>query len=420
MTMFKSKTLCPLPWLHLSAHTDGSMRICCNTDNGGMIKSSDGGSVYLPDLTTLDDYYNQTSLREIRQKMLNGERPDICSKCYKTEKFGGISLRQVYNKQFTHLYSELEERTAIDGSVKPFVYYADFSLGNHCNLKCRMCNPAASDFIKPEWDNLGFSYDIDWFNRAKTNWEWTPEFKSIIKEVVGTCQQMLFTGGEPFVTDTHYKILELAISEKRSREITLRYHTNLGLLPQKLIELWKQFKSIDVHVSLEGFGDLNDLIRFPSKWAVVDKNFRKLIQLKKQMPIFLEVHTTFQMYTIFGIPKLLDYLKQFSSELTMIPYFIWLDHPNQLEVTVLPLELRREATENINNYLIFNKSEIESGPHGYRNRELVQILSGHLERLLQSPQNTRAREFVAFTEKLDQSRGQNSFKLLPELTSFMN
>ena len=53
------------------------------------------------------------------------------------------------------------------------------------------------------------------------------------------------------------------IEEKRASKTHLQYNTNLTILPQKVLSLWKHFKSIELSVSLDGIGKVNDLHSSP-------------------------------------------------------------------------------------------------------------------------------------------------------------
>lgn len=413
------KTACPLPWLHFSAHTSGAMRICCSTDNGGFVKDTNGDRVHIDQFESLSQYYNQTSLKDVRRQMLLEERPAICRKCYQLEDAGGMSLRQIYVRHYREQLERLVDATLADGEISPDVKYIDFSLGNHCNLKCRMCSPSASDFLQKEWEDLGLPYDRNWFEKAKSTWEWSPRFAGLVDELLESCEEILLTGGEPFVTESHYKILEAAIEKGKSSNILLRYHSNLGLLPDRVVQLWQHFKRIEVHVSLESVGELNEVIRFPSKWKVVDRNLRKLIDLKETLPMHLEVHTTFQAYTIFGLTRLFEYLKQFSEDIPQFPYLIWLDNPSYLSVLSLPLELRKKATTQLSSYIEAHRDAYTSGPHSGFVLEKISMLEAYLNRMESEPENGEFSKMVHFTKQLDESRGQNLLSLIPEIQAYL-
>ena len=70
---------------------------------------------------------------------------------------------------------------------------------------------------------------------------------------------LYFAGGEPFVQEGHYMLLDLLIKSGCSKNISLSYNTNLsynGVFKGYDIEqLWKKFKKVELWPSIEGFGE---------------------------------------------------------------------------------------------------------------------------------------------------------------------
>ena len=40
-------------------------------------------------------------------------------------------------------------------------------------------------------------------------------------------------------------------------------------------EDWKKFKKVILVASIDGYKDINEYIRFPSKWSAIEKNINK-------------------------------------------------------------------------------------------------------------------------------------------------
>ena len=109
--------ICPLPWVHFSVNTDTSLRVCCNTDHGGHIRDESGEPLHLSDIDSLAEAVNRPSIKQLRQQMMSGERPDFCKSCYRIEDAGGTSVRQFYLRSFgSELKAQLRE-TLDDGTA---------------------------------------------------------------------------------------------------------------------------------------------------------------------------------------------------------------------------------------------------------------------------------------------------------------
>ena len=91
--------------------------------------------------------------------MLRGEQPAQCVACFDQERKGGYSHRQAaLNEYGTYkkIIDFLIGSTNLDGSIEhPRFLYFDMTLGNQCNLKCRMCHPWSSYLIGQDWKQMG-------------------------------------------------------------------------------------------------------------------------------------------------------------------------------------------------------------------------------------------------------------------------
>ena len=130
-----SKTYCPLPWNHFSTHADGTMRLCCNSTSDGKLKNNDGTFVTIDKIENISDFYNIDHLKDIRKKMISGERTIECEYCYAIEDNGGTSVRQMFVKKWP-MESFLDSTDSNTGEVTNLnINYLDLSWSNKCNLQ---------------------------------------------------------------------------------------------------------------------------------------------------------------------------------------------------------------------------------------------------------------------------------------------
>ncbi len=415
MTHVNLKTLCPLPWMHFSAHLDSTMRICCNTDGSGFVTNNEGKTLKLSDVESIQDYFNLDYYKEIRSKMMNQEMPEQCKKCYNVEKHGGLSVRQGYLGQYKDnpVFLENLQTTHPTGEITPKVQSLDFSLSNKCNLKCIMCSPDASYIIKPDWEKLEIPYATDFTEGAHKNWNNNPAFEKIIPEIAPFLEDMLTTGGEPFLNNEHFKILELTVKSGHAHKVNLTYHTNCTVKNQKLFDIWNEFKSVHLHFSIDAYGELNEYIRKNTKWTDVEKNVRLMIDHPKT---HCEVHTTIQVLNIFNLPKLYEWISQFS-EIPSLPFHIWMDHPTWLKINILPTPLKILALNNLVNF--FNSTNKSNSNQVYDSRQ-KQIIS-YLKRALEEKQDKEG--LALFKTRLLQFESIRNLEpiesIVPELKSLI-
>ena len=348
--------------------------------------------------------------------MLKGERPEFCRSCYQVEDAGGTSVRQDYYRLFLNNVGEMVRTTSADGASTYPLQDLDFSLSNNCNLKCRMCNPSASYGLHTDFRKLEIPFNAESAEKAYTLWQYEGLIQQLIEDSDSKLKQILFTGGEPLINPVHAKVLKALVERGLSQKIVIRYHSNLMIVPEEIQELWAEFAGVQLHVSLEGFGELNDYIRHKSEWARIVKNLNHVLQLKKKTRLWIEIHTVFQAYNLSGIIDFLTFLRGYSKLLPCFPHFIWLDNPDFLTIKALPLELRNREIDRLEAYLLEQRSFYEDSDFAEFNLNKLDILLAHLKRSRLTEFNEKLyTEFVLYTKKLDRLRNQNIINVAPRL-----
>ena len=62
----------------------------------------------------------------------------------------------------------------------------------------------------------------------------------------------------------HFDILQTLVDKGRAKDISISYNTNGSIYPKDYIDLWKQFKSVQVFFSVDGVGERFNYIRHPN------------------------------------------------------------------------------------------------------------------------------------------------------------
>lgn len=271
------KNFCPLPWMHLYKDTDHTVKLCC----------ADKGKV-LGDLrkNTLEEIRTSEEFIKVRQAFLNDERLDRCKDCWYKEDNGSHSLRKAHLNYVTNhksYYNEFEPAP---------IHYLDYRTSNLCNLGCKICIPHFSSKLAEAWESEGlFENKNDYYIREGKN---TKEyFLNFIKERVKfktiepilseNLKNIYFAGGEPILADEHWYIIE-KLKEKKLFDTSFLYNTNFTLLSFKnknLLEELKDFKHIDLSLSLDGIGKSFDYWRTGGKWSKIVENLEKVKEFRK-------------------------------------------------------------------------------------------------------------------------------------------
>ena len=157
-------------------------------------------------------------MREIRRKMIAGEKIRDCERCYRQEDQGAESLRS------THGMNKYIMDTLPDGTYQESATSMQIQLGNICNLKCKMCSQMYSHMHGTESKEIG-EQDPEWLHWVKeqganvNNWtnelgikqEWYRSKETKLKmfeHISQNITQLVVIGGEPTLIPEFYELFE--------------------------------------------------------------------------------------------------------------------------------------------------------------------------------------------------------------------
>ena len=379
-----SKTFCILPWMHLATNASGNLRVCCNSTPGKNFIRRPDGSAYKLHRDDLEEAWNSEVYKTIRQQMLDGERPEMCTRCFREEDAGVRSARQAWNDKWKE-----DVKYAVDA---PFdIKYVDLRLGNLCNLKCRMCNPYASNQWVKEWELVETALEPSEYDRLKNmNWPEKEKTWENLFSIADTVEEIYLTGGEPTIIQEQHKLLDYFIDKGTSHKIKLKYNTNLTNVPRHLIDKWSKFKRVQLNCSIDATGKLDRYIRYPSNWEKIVENFETVRQLDN---VDIEIHCTVQMYNVLHLDKLIEWALPYKHKI----YFNILNHPEYLNIRCLPMQLKNLAQVRLAQYTDLPK---------------VQSV---IDYMWKEDWSDKLPQFYEYTKKLDESRGESLSTIVPEL-----
>ena len=386
-----SKTFCVLPWMHVATNAAGTMRVCCNSTPGKNGLEHPSGGKYKLHKHDIREAWNSKTMTTIRQQFLDGERPDMCERCFREEDAGVKSARQSWNEGWFRSDNDYSNITP-----EPKAQYVDLRLGNLCNLKCRMCNPYASNQWVSEWNMIEDPLPEEELQRLDTDTMTWPNKTKVWEKLIAvadTIEEVYLTGGEPTLALAQYKLFDYLIERGLNENIILKYKTNLTNIPQRMIEYWDKFKTVKLNCSIDAYGDLNRYIRYPTNWKLVDKNLKRFLDMKS---VRVQIHTTVQINNILHLNTWFDWVKQFDK----FVYLNILNHPEYLNIRVLPPELKQLATERLENYS-------------------VEKLDSTIDYMWAEDWSNRWQEYVRYTHTLDKSRKENILNVVPEFKDYI-
>jgi MoaA/NifB/PqqE/SkfB family radical SAM enzyme len=375
----------------ITTDPDGSLRPCCVSDDK---VTKDDGSLYNLGVDKLEDIYNSTFYKNLRQDMLDGKLISGCETCYSNEKYGRESRRLINNSLFAN--SEYTETTA---EVK--IQYLDMRLGNQCNLKCRMCSPMNSSMIEeelkqnpdPVLDRFYLKSEI-----SVENWFETETFDNNINPHLGNIVTLYMTGGEPTLIKKNYDIMQRLIDVGQHEKLTLIINTNMTNANPRFYALLKQFKKVIIQMSIDAVDDLAYYIRYPTDFKVVDKIIHDLLSLGDN--ITLRATPVIQTLNLNKLVDLFEYFENINRKYKRLvvdirPGFVFM--PEYNDIIHLPKEYKINCFRKIYVWMMQNCK--------YQSLQFKNTINALKGKCYEDNLDTdKIKDFLAFNTTLDNIR----------------
>lgn len=419
MNKAKSKSFCVQPWLHSYVNSNGAYQVCCTADEyHSGIPDKNGVDYNIKNRPDIDEVMNSEFMKKLRKEMMSGEWNRICTRCFETEEHGGVSRRMLENAQHSEKISGLIEKTKDDGEIELELKSLDYRLGNFCNLQCRMCGPFSTGNWIKDWNEVMPS-QIHLSNEQKEyylNFDWVEQELLIdeFREKVKGIDQIHFAGGEPLLAPQMSKILRECINLGLAKNISVSYNTNITVLPKEVLKLWKEFKEIKLLCSVDGFNEVNEYIRFPSKWKTIDTNLHFLDEHADEFHITeILLSCTVQIYNVLSLGELYSYLRQFKKIVPALN-LINLNFPEYMSTKVLPDEAKLEASKRLNTIAEELKNRIPQN-YTYLLENIFQVINF----MNAEDHTTQLMKFKTVNTKIDKLKKFKLSESLPDLNGYL-
>ena len=408
---------CSYPFEHLYLHSTGNFKVCCMMDEH--VTKDDGYHHFNASRDSLMALWNSEYYKQIRKDMLANKRLEKCKKCWMAEDSGLSSMRRKKDPQ------QFMDHTRSDGTLDLLPTDIELHFGNVCNLSCKMCSTQFSHMIGRELMKMGEN-DPDFLKWVKkesglvNNWtseldvvyDWykNEKIKKEIFEVVSRHSETLVViGGEPTIIPEFYELMEYCYNQKTLKNKSITVTTNLTNTNPRFTKWLKELKGFTIHASVDGVGDRNEYIRYPSKWTAIQKSLDFYsTMMKDQKKGNISFNPAIQTLNIDILPEMVQYFETFDD----IAGYSWISHvrwPIICDYDHAPIRWKNKVADKIESQLKNIKNETNR-------KELAQ----HASRLrIPSDSNFLQhiqRSFIRYNDAQDKFRKCKSWReLIPDL-----
>lgn len=287
---------CVLPWISLEASPVGTVRPCCLADDEIL---NDTGNKFELSTANFADIQNSNHMRRLRQQFLDGEQPQTCRKCWSEERAGRTSKRMHTLDRMKHM--GIGSNWTLE--AKPLMFL-DLKLGNICNLKCRICgswssSQSAAEEIANTYPDKRKTSHAYMMLRAGAWPRENDNFWTEIDSVLNDIRYIEFTGGEPFLIEEHFRMLQGIVDRGIAHQVEIHYNTNGTQYPTQGEHIWKHFKTVEIAFSIDDVGPRFEYQRSNAVWTNVCDNLDRFRDLKEiYSNIELQVCTTVNVFNV--------------------------------------------------------------------------------------------------------------------------
>jgi len=391
---------CVLPWVSLEASPIGTVRPCCLADD----EIVDSNSVkFNLKSANFRDIQNSEYMYQLRQAFLAGKQPATCRKCWNEEDAGRTSKRMHTLDRLKHMGISTEWTR----DAKPLMFL-DLKLGNICNLKCRICGSwSSSSFAVEEiatsieaHSKTSFAYQMLKAGRWPRE---NDQFWTQIDSVLNDIRYIEFTGGEPFMIEEHFTMLQGIVDRGIAHQVEIHYNTNGTQYPADAIEIWKHFKTVEIAFSIDDLCERFEYQRTGAKWVDVQRNLELFRQIRRQHSnIQLQCCSTVNIFNVRYIDQLAHWISVQGFD--FVYWNIMHDAP-YFSIGALPDSAKQAVANHLNTAL---------SPSKYK-----EDFAGIIDFMIRG-QSTDGVEIRKQIQKLDSRREQNLATVAPELAKLLN
>lgn len=398
---------CAFPWNHLFVDPVGTFSTCCVGDPRPEY-DEEGRIICAGQENGILRHWHSARMREVRRSLATGKKTPVCKVCWRVEDAGSISYRYRANQMYPDACGSADE------APKPRLEFIDLRLGNLCNLRCRMCIPYSSKLLVPEHRELQVATDEFWGNLSNLSWLESDTFWDDLLQYSSDFRRVHLAGGEPLVIDRAWQFLRRLVEKGCSKDIELAYNSNWTIIPAYAGEIWSQFKSVHLFLSLDAVGRANELIRHPSNWQKVRANIALLEEQHAALNVHnASIHATAQVYNIFSLVELCEFVRTLKF-IQPYPQIAPVVHPEVFDIQVLPAGLKERATRQISEYIeTINKRDPENGTTGLK--ELTTQLSEVIVHMNAADHTHLIPRLRTYNEVFDSHRREHAADVLPHL-----
>lgn len=368
---------------------------------------------------TLKSILNGPKATALREAHRNRVLPETCIGCQRKEK-SGKSRRLYFWDRLDWDVKVASENLEVD--TVHDIRYLDFTLSNKCNLACIHCGP----FVSTGWTKDGKKLNKempDYWQKQQIGYHGAEvNFMNNLfanPEYFRNLQWVALRGGEPLYDERCKELLQWFIDSGQSRNLMLDISTNATVFDEDFKRMFKEFKHIELNISIEATDELYSIIRGgPYKWEELQKNIEKFYEYDNIEIVFA---VTVMNTNVMHLDKIWDWFDTYHKHRASISMSNVVVNPSYLNIAYMPQELKYIALDKISripNEAIWPAGSYHEQEHLYGTG--IESIKNGLNNKIEDEEDRQKNwnYFLQYTKDLDRLRGTDTFAEIREFRSY--
>jgi organic radical activating enzyme len=333
---------CVLPWVSLEASPIGTVRPCCLADDE--IVDNSGNKFKLMS-SSFAEIQSSKHMQTLREEFIQGKQPRTCRRCWAEEDAGRTSKRMHTLNRLKHM--GISPAWTVD--AKPLMFL-DLKLGNICNLKCRICGSwSSSQFAAEELKFVETNKKSSFHYEMLQAGAWPRENSQFWQELdnsLADIRYLEFTGGEPFLIQEHFDLLQTLVDRGIAHQVEIHYNTNGTQYPEHAEKIWSHFRHVEIAFSIDDVGDRFEYQRTNAVWTEVCDNIELFKQMRdRSHNITLQVCCTVNVFNVLYLADVANWIAQQNFDYV---YWNMLHDAPWLSIAHLPEQCKMRIADCLN------------------------------------------------------------------------
>jgi len=173
------------------------------------------------------------------------------------------------------------------------------------------------------------------------------QFWQQIDSVLTDIRYIEFTGGEPFMIDEHFDMLQGIVDRGIAHQVEIHYNTNGTQWPERGEAIWRHFKTVEIAFSIDDIGERFEYQRSNANWQEVCMNLDRFRDLKEcHKNIVLQICTTVNVFNVRYLDQVAQWIDRNKESFNFV-YWNMMHDAWYFSIATLPDTAKAAITEHL-------------------------------------------------------------------------